>query len=100
MPTGEEKFAALLQDLQELSTYLHGRVYILPPKIPCKCLFCTKYAFSSSSPSAETWCFRVKRRARFIAATADLSARSRTSPERILLAKCVTENATNTIKGV
>lgn len=25
MPTGEEKFAALLQDLQELSTYLHGR---------------------------------------------------------------------------
>ena len=25
MPTGEEKLAALLQDLQQLSTYLHGR---------------------------------------------------------------------------
>ena len=25
MPTGEEKFAALLEDLQELASYLHGR---------------------------------------------------------------------------
>ncbi len=25
MPTSEEKLAALLQDLQQLSTYLHGR---------------------------------------------------------------------------
>ena len=25
MPTGEEKFAALLADLQELATYLHSR---------------------------------------------------------------------------
>ena len=25
MPTSEEKFASLLQDLQQLATYLHGR---------------------------------------------------------------------------
>jgi hypothetical protein len=25
MPTGEEKLAALLQDLQQMATYLHGR---------------------------------------------------------------------------
>ncbi len=25
MPTGEEKFAALLQELEQLATYLHGR---------------------------------------------------------------------------